>query len=45
MQLQLKQAMDEMLAEIASKKGEAEGFELTPDQERRLKSLGYLQDE
>lgn len=34
-----------MLEELAANKGQADSFELTPDQERRLKSLGYLQDE
>lgn len=37
--------LSEMLEELAANKGQADSFELTPDQERRLKSLGYLQDE
>jgi arylsulfatase A-like enzyme len=39
------QSMSETLEELAANKGQADRFELTPDQERRLKSLGYLQDE
>jgi hypothetical protein len=34
--------MGSLIAEIASKKGQAETFELTPEQEQKLKSLGYL---
>jgi len=44
-QVALKHSMDAMLAKIASRKGEAESFELSPEQKRKLKSLGYLQDE
>jgi arylsulfatase A-like enzyme len=38
-------SLSDMLEELAANKGQADSFELTPDQERRLKSLGYLQDE
>ena len=35
-------AMLETLVELASGQGEAERFDLTPEQEQKLKSLGYL---
>jgi arylsulfatase A-like enzyme len=38
----LAKEMDAMLSELASKKGQAESFQLTPEQEQKLKSLGYL---
>ena len=38
----LAKAMAALLADMVSKKGQAESFELTPEQERKLKSLGYL---
>ena len=38
----LAEAMGAMLADMASEKGQAESFQLTPDQEQKLKSLGYL---
>jgi arylsulfatase A-like enzyme len=34
--------MDAMLSELAANTGEAESFQLTPEQEQKLKSLGYL---
>jgi arylsulfatase A-like enzyme len=39
------EALSEILEDLAANKGQADHFDLSPDQERRLKSLGYLQDE
>jgi arylsulfatase A-like enzyme len=39
---ELVKALGEKLEMMAAKRGEAEHFDLTPDQEQRLKSLGYL---
>ena len=36
-------SMAKLLEDMAENKGEAESFDLTPEQERKLKSLGYLQ--
>lgn len=38
----LVESMKAALAELASRKGQADSFELTPEQEQKLKSLGYL---
>ena len=38
----LARTLGKALAELAAKKGLAENFELTPEQEQKLKSLGYL---
>ncbi len=42
---EIAESLSKTLEELAANKGQADRFELTPDQERRLKSLGYLQDE